>query len=269
MTGNSIHSLLFVPARENMLAKIASSEADAWIIDLEDSILKNEKAAALATAMNFLTRSPNAMRCFVRIDCDLFCEQVAALRKVAFKGFMIPKLEDCRLLEDFRDDFSGRENIALIETPRGMIEMGSIVANENISALAFGAEDYTAFVNMENSEANLTAIKTRIVMYAKAYGKYVYDTPSFSISDVAKAGCEATCSASLGFDGKLVIHPKLVTGVNNAFRAYDIDIMRQVVAAYEKEGKAVLALDGVIYEKMHIDQFRRIIRENQNIRGVR
>ena len=54
MTGNNIHSLLFVPARENMLAKIASSEADAWIIDLEDSILKNEKAAALATAMPLL-----------------------------------------------------------------------------------------------------------------------------------------------------------------------------------------------------------------------
>lgn len=265
MSRNKIHSLLFVPAKAKMLDKIAISTADAWIIDLEDSIAHDEKDVALSAAVNFLRVSHRAEDCFVRIDREFMAEEVNALQGLKLRGFMVPKVEDCDFIDGFKGAFEGRENIALIETPRGLVEINSIANNKHIAALAFGAEDYTAAVNMQNTDGNLTALKSRIIMYAKAYGKDAYDTPSFGINDVVKADAEAQRSADLGFDGKMAIHPKLISGINRAFKMHDIERMRQIVFSYEKRGEAVLVLDGNVYEKMHIDRFRRIIRESQGL----
>ena len=258
-----IRSLLFVPARGKMLEKIATSDADAWIIDLEDSVAQNEKTDALYTAVKFLHISPYAENCFVRIDRRYMDEQIIALKETSVRGFMIPKVENCDFISEYRDILDKREIIALVETPLGVVGIESIAKDAGVTALAFGAEDYTAAVNMQNVEENLISLKSRLVMYAKAYGKFVYDTPSFSINDIAKADAEAEHSASLGFDGKMAIHPRLIPGVNRAFKMHDIERMRQIVSSYEKQGGAVLVLDGKVYEKMHIDRFKRIIRENQ------
>ncbi len=52
-------SLLFVPSKPKMLGKIVSSEADACIIDLEDSINEADKEQALEDACDFLATNPN------------------------------------------------------------------------------------------------------------------------------------------------------------------------------------------------------------------
>ena len=246
-----------------MLAKISTSEADAWIIDLEDSVANNEKVDALNTAVEFLRLSPFVENCFVRIDRSYIGAQIMALKETSVRGFMFPKVEDCDFVSEYWDILVNREVIALIETPLGIVGIDTIARNTGVTALAFGAEDYTAAVNMQNVEENLIALKSRLVMYAKAYGKCVYDTPSFCINDVAKADAEAENSASLGFDGKMAIHPRLIPGVNRAFKMHDIEQMRQIVSSYEKQGEAVLVLDGKVYEKMHINRFKRIIRESQ------
>lgn len=49
----AIHSLLFVPAKEKMLKKIELLGADAYIVDLEDSIEVDNKAHALELVDNF------------------------------------------------------------------------------------------------------------------------------------------------------------------------------------------------------------------------
>ena len=46
------HSLLFVPAKDRMLAKIESFDADAYIIDLEDSIEDYDKEEAVERLVN-------------------------------------------------------------------------------------------------------------------------------------------------------------------------------------------------------------------------
>ncbi|MBR4220422.1 MAG: hypothetical protein IKR81_04645, partial [Victivallales bacterium] len=89
MSGN-IQSILFVPAKAKTLAKIASSEADAYIIDLEDSIADGEKDNALSLAVDYL-KACEGQTCFVRVDRRYMEAQMAALRPLAFRGFMIPK----------------------------------------------------------------------------------------------------------------------------------------------------------------------------------
>ena len=259
-----LHSLLFVPAKDKMLAKIPESSADAHIIDLEDSIPFEGKAEALESAIRFLCEQ-DASNCFVRVDRLLMREQLVRLKDCKHRGVMVPKVEDGRFLDEYGDYLEGHETIALVETPLGLAKIEDIASDSRISALAFGAEDYTAATNMQNSEDLLLYHKSRIVMFGKAYGKCVYDTPSFCIQDVAQADAEAERAAMLGFDGKMVIHPKLIPGVQKAFAACDIERLQKIVAQYERQNEAVVFMDGKVYEKMHIARFKRILNENNDL----
>lgn len=260
---NMIHSLLFVPGREKMLEKIPASSADAHIIDLEDSISQDEKEFALDATIHFLENHVTE-NCFIRVDRLLMREQLLRLKKCQFRGVMVPKVEDCGFLDECADSLANRAVIALVETPMGLSKIESIASYPGIMALAFGAEDYTAATNMQNSEEVLLFLKSRLVMFGKAYGKKVYDTPSFCIQDVGRADAEAEHSAQLGFDGKMAIHPKLIPGIRKAFSAYDMESIRKIVNQYESQNEAILVIDGKVYEKMHIARFKRILREHNN-----
>ena len=257
-----VHSLLFIPAKDKMLEKIAVCTADAYIIDLEDSIPTEGKAEALDAVMRFLEEN-NAANCFIRPDRVLMREQLVRLKSCRFQGVMIPKVEDCRFVDEFAECLANREVIALLETPLGLARIEDIASNQRIAALAFGAEDYTAAANMQNTEESLLYPKSRLVMFGKAYGKRVYDTPSFCIKDVARADAEAERSAMLGFDGKMAIHPKFIPGVQKAFAEHDIDNIRRIVEQYERLGEAVLVFGDKLYEKMHIARFKRILKERE------
>lgn len=258
-----LRSLLFIPAREKMLKKLEVLHSDGYIIDLEDSVRDEEKEVALNATGLFLSEHKDIPHIFVRLNKDNYIIEAKTLDQFNI-GFMLPKFEkpeDYRGLEDIWERHS---LIALVESPLGIVKIHDIVQCSWVDALAFGAEDFTASTNMTNKDDILLPIKTTIVIHAKAYKKKIYDTPSFSISDQSEFEKEVSHSASLGFDGKLLIHPKQIETVNKYFSEKDIDSLSYLVAEYEKRGEAVTVIDGKIYEKMHIDRFRRIIKEHNN-----
>ena len=244
-----------------MLEKIPLLSADAFIIDLEDSIPVSEKQSALMAAIDFL-KACDCTNCYVRIDSALLCEQLKRLQGIDFQGYMIPKIESVDVLISNAEYFKGREVVALIETPRGLANIKELAESPYVTALAFGAEDYTAFCGMANKTDNLLYHKSRIVMYAKANGKLVYDTPCFHLDDICAAEAETKLSVEMGFDGKLAIHPKMIPMIARAFGDYDFAYLKNVVEQYEAQGAAVLKLGETVFEKMHIDHFKRILKEN-------
>lgn len=244
-----------------MLEKIPSISADAFIIDLEDSIPVSEKSAALTAAIDFLG-THNGANCYVRIDNALMSEQLSRLQCVDFRGYMIPKIESVDGLIPNVAHFKGREVVALVETPLGLANVKEIAECPFVTSLAFGAEDYTAFCGMANRIENLSYHKSRIVMYAKANGKPVYDTPCFHLDDVGAAEAETRIAVEMGFDGKLAIHPKMIPMIARAFGDYDFAYLKSVIEQYEAQGAAVLKLGETVFEKMHIDHFKRILKEN-------
>lgn len=256
-----IHSLLFVPAKAKMLAKIPELEADAYILDLEDSIAPDKKAEALAEALAFL-EAESSRRIYVRVDREIISAQIDALRNCRFEGYMLPKFEQP---EDFRElwpEISRRKNIALTETPMGLVNLKEIASCSWVSAIAFGAEDYTSCVGMENSSELLTGIKSMIVMNARAFGKECFDTPHMSVKIDDDFLHEVNISADMGFDGKLAVHPKQVKTINEVFsRRNDPEFMREVLRQYEESGGGAVSIDGKIYERMHIARFRKIIEQ--------
>ena len=105
--------------------------------------------------------------------------------------------------------------------------------------------------------------KGMLLTYAKANNKKIYDTPSFQIKNKKIFEEEVQSSVDLGFDGKLAINPKHIESINKAFNSYEIELIKNIIKIYEKEAKAVAVIDGKVYEKMHIDRLKRILKENE------
>ena len=254
-------SLMFVPSKPKMLGKITASEADAVIIDLEDSINEEDKRQALEDACEFLSTRPDKT-IFVRVAGNHLDEEFEKLDDYSIAGYMIPKFEKPADYEDYKVFFETKDVIALVETPLGIVNIKEIASSPIVSMIAFGAEDFTSVIGMKNCAESLNYARSAIVTYGKAYGKTVIDTPSFIIDDIEALEKEIQIAVDLGFDGKLSIHPKQVVKINELFQYFDLDSMKSIVEQYENVGQAVLRIDDKVYEKMHVSHFKRILKEH-------
>lgn len=252
-----IRSLLFVPAEERRLAKIGRTNADAYIIDLEDSISANDKDSALQRTVLFL-ESCKLDTVFVRINKHRYAMELETLNRFNV-GFMLPKMESEFDYIEAEEVLKNHKVIALIETPRALLKADSIAGVQWVSALAFGAEDFTVAANMANDVGTLAMLKQLLALAAKANHKMVYDTPCFFIHSDEALGTELQQGVNLGFDGKLAIHPRQVDMINNAFRLSDPEYVRHVISMYESSGNAVCDIDGRVYEKLHIERFKKML----------
>ena len=258
----NIKSLLFVPAKDKMLAKIPTMNADAFIIDLEDSIPEEEKQEALNRVVSFIEGFADASNIIVRINSNHSEHELSKLSKFGNVSFMLPKYEKENPYDALSEKLEGHYTIALIESPAAIIQLSDICKVGYLSALAFGAEDYTAKVNMENNIDFLFFQKSMLVTFAKAYNLQVFDTPSFKLSDETEFEREVKNAVSLGFDGKMAISPKHVQFINDTFNSNDLEYMKSLISRYEADENAVVVIDGKVYEKMHINRFKKIIKEN-------
>lgn len=256
-----MNTLLFVPAIEKMIRKIPTFDADAFIVDLEDSVINEQKDTALQLVKAFLQeQSVDAEKLYVRLNQDRIRTETDALRGLRFAGYMIPKFEDPDAQFETGVCEEKRRIIALVETPKGVLNIDRIAAAPWVDAIAFGAEDFTSCVGMTNNRETLLPVRSSLVVAAKAFQKPVYDTPCFILEEEALER-ESEHAAGLGFDGKLAIHPKQIPVIRKVFQQCDLDYIKWVVEQYESGQAAVMKIDGRIYEKMHIAHMKRIIKE--------
>lgn len=258
-------SLLFVPAKEKMLKKIGTLEADIYIIDLEESIEHENKDEAIQLLIHTLSDiDAYANNIVVRLNRSNYKKEMQLLNEYNV-GFMLPKYES---VSDYKEiDRYGKKHeiYALIETPMGIVNIKEIVSNSLIKAIAFGAEDFTASVGMKNDIEYLRYQKGCLVTYGKAYNKLVYDTPSFQLYDYEQFKNEVDEARKLGFDGKMAINPKHLSYINRTFADADIKVMQSIIKEYEKQGKAVLVFNGKIYESLHINHMKKILKEYNEV----
>ena len=254
-----MRSLLFVPVKEKLLKKVGLLGADAYILDLEDSIVEEEKEDALRLLKDFLNVVHMNNNIIIRLNKSRFHDELNELREFDV-SFMLPKFET---IVEYSDLLLGKKYIALVETPKGLINSKEIASCEYIDSIAFGAEDFTASIGMDNDISLLQFQKSMLVTYAKAYGKKIYDTPSFKLDDLDAFEKEVENARALGFDGKMAINPKQLECINKKFSITDNEYIEYIIATYEKCGEAVQVIDGNIYEKMHINHLKKILKENK------
>lgn len=255
---NKIKSLLFVPAREKFFNKISQLNADLIIFDLEESILEKDKDSALQLLLQKIESIPKKTLWYVRLNKNNIKKEAGLLTTKLIDGFMLPKFNSEEDLSPIESYIEHKQIIALIETPIGVINIDKIVKLPKISAIAFGAEDYTALANIKNVHENLIYPKSRLVTYCKAYNKPVFDTPCLNTNrDISRT--EINQSLDMGFDGKLAINPTQADLINEIFQEHDYDYIKYVVEEFERNNSAVLSLGGKVYEKMHYQRFKEIL----------
>jgi citrate lyase subunit beta/citryl-CoA lyase len=250
---------LFVPAnRPERFAKAAGSGADAIIIDLEDAVAPADKAGARDAFVG--AALPAGVAVFLRINpshTEFHEDDLAAARGKKLAGVMLPKAESPVEIQRIAAG-AGLKVIALIETARGIAAARDIARTPGVARLAFGSIDFCADIGAAHMRDALLAARSEIVLAARLGGLDApLDGVTTAIDDAALVEDDARYAASLGFGGKLCIHPRQIAAALLGFAptAAEIDWARRILAA----GPGAVSIDGAMVDAPVQARARRIL----------
>lgn len=261
-----MRSMLYVPANSWRMITTATTEgADAVILDLEDGCPMAEKETARIFARDSIPMlKEHGMDVFVRVnslETGLTATDISYVAVEGLDGIVLAKTESAediasadKLLQEEEGEKGlvpkGMALIALLETPRGILNLREIIAaSQRVIALGFGAGDFSREMGAGMGVTRLSPeeyfpmvlhARSSIAMAARAAGIQAIDTPFFGLLiDLEGLARESEKVKLLGFSGKQLTHPRHVTVVNQVFSPAkeDVDFAKRVVEAYE-EAKA-------------------------------
>ncbi len=281
-------SCLCVPADDpNKLGKALTSAADQVVVDLEDAVSPDRKLIARDIAVDML--STNQSRdVVVRINgltTDWWHDDLAAIVRtgVGISGVVVPKAESEAELRELEVELAkleaGRDRRLelhlLIETARGLLNLDQLLAgSERATAVILGYADLA--VSLQRPVGGPAAptwlpVQNHLLVAARAHGVLAIDGPWFDFRDDPSCEAANAHAAAFGFDGKWVIHPSQIAGVNAAFTpsAEAFARARRIVEAFDSGGdNSVIAVDGTMVDKPVVDAARLILARFENARST-
>ena len=253
---------LFVPAKQKFLKNFDKIEADNIILDLEDSLLENQKEEGLVLESKIGKQYAKEKNIYVRINSDERMEtELKRLCEFDFAGFMIPKFESIELVEKIQKYVNGKEIIALIETVKGVIELPKIAECLFVNGLAFGAEDFCKELGYEAGEESTYFARNQLVLYGSYFKKYTLDGVCLEIHNMEIFIEAYKKTKRMGFHGKLLIHPNQAQAVKEYTTELNIEKLKHIVNTFKNSNEGVLFIDGEFYEKPMIDKIERYLNE--------
>jgi malyl-CoA/(S)-citramalyl-CoA lyase len=293
---------LAVPAhRVRMVQGAAASAADAVFMDLEDAVPPAEKAAALEAAATALTTFDWGTKTVAvrlnAIDSPSIQQEIERLGGIPrLDAFIIPKAETVADITKIRrwitDAKGARDKPAemelLIETARGLVNVEALAASGDlVTALHLGVGDFAASIGARSAEigASPSGYKhvgnaadghpqvpldlfaypmMRLLVAARAFGLRAIDGPCGAFRDPIATASTAMKAASMGYDGKQVIHPSQIEATRDAFVPSDAELeyAARAIAAMEeaeKNGQGAVTVDGKMVDYANIRMIRRLM----------
>jgi len=270
-------SVLYMPgANTRALEKAKSLAADSLILDLEDAVAPDAKAAARKNIHDALESGFGYREAVVRInglntqwgmdDLKIFAHSKA-------DAILLPKVESAaqiqelaKLLEHMNP--SHKLTIwAMIETPMAILKLPEICsAHPLLETLVMGTSDLVKDLHARHTPARVESFTalSLAVLAARAHQLCVLDGVHLSLDD--ETGLIASCiqGRDMGFDGKTLIHPNQIKAANEHFgpSPTEIDEAKQRIAAYESAistGAGIAVLNGKLIEELHIQDAKRIL----------
>lgn len=236
---------LFVPAhRPERFAKAAASGADAIILDLEDAVPVDAKDVARDALRTDFTTLPIIAR-INAAGTPWHAADLAAVRALPIAAIMVPKAEAGDGLAAIATEMPV---IALIESARGLASARTVAALPGIARLAFGSVDFCAELGCAHIRDALLAARSELVLAARLGATIApVDGVTTAIDDMAQVADDARYARTLGFGGKLCIHPKQIHAVKEGFLpdAAEIAWAKKVLAS----GDGATAVDGAMVDE--------------------
>ena len=284
----SLRSFLFVPGdSERKMAKVEDSDADALILDLEDSVAANRTEIARGMVREYLAAHPDRSKrqLWVRInplETDKALPDLAAIVPGGPNGIVMPKADsasDAVTLANYLTALEVREGLdqgaiqilgVATETAHTLFTLHSYVgATARLYGLTWGAEDLSAalgaFTNKgpDGTYDDVYRLARSLCLAASRAAKVepigsVY--PDFR--DVEGLAAEAQYDRQSGFTGKVAIHPAQVPVINDAFTpsADEIAHAEKIVALFaENPDAGTIGFEGKMLDKPHLTQAEQIL----------
>jgi citrate lyase subunit beta / citryl-CoA lyase len=256
-----VRTWLFVPGdNPPRIPKAFAAGADVAVVDLEDAVAPSRKAAARAGTVEALSGEPPGCRVGVRLNAlasGLLEDDVAALRPVweRIDVLLLPMTADaatvrgaCAVLDQV-DGGEGPRLLPLVETAGGVLAAPEIAAADpRVLTLALGPADLSAElgIGLTPEGLELLHVRSQLVLAAAAAGRSgPVDGPWLDVADDEGLARSAATARSLGFSGKLAIHPRQLPAVRSAFAPTEEQLAwaRAVDAAFgEAEARGVSSI---------------------------
>jgi citrate lyase subunit beta/citryl-CoA lyase len=262
-----LRSLLFAPAsRPEMLTKLPRSNPDGVVVDLEDAVPAHGKADARPHANRVgaeLARANPALAVYVRVNAiptEWFAADIAEGCTPELAGIVVPKIETSEqvgIIEAALDDasLSHLHVVAGVETALG-VEAVRELLRPPVAACYFGAEDFVADMGGVRTASSIEVLyaRSRVALAARIAGVLAIDQVVTAFGDEAGFLEDAAVGRSLGYGGKLCIHPAQVPLANRAFSPSpeEIERARRLLAAYKAataQGVAAIDFEGQMVDE--------------------
>lgn len=260
----TVISPLFVPAsRPDLFDKAVASGADAVILDLEDAVSRSDKPLART-----YLRKLGEVETLVRINAigtAWHDDDVAAVNHLRPDAVIIPKCEAGAAFDRLLSQLT-MPVVALVETARGVVTAREIAASSGVARLAFGSVDYSADLGCAHDRAPLLVARSKLVLASVLAGLVPpLDGVTLATSDLEAVASDARYAQSLGFGGKLAIHPRQIAPIREALRPSEAEIEWAHRAL--ETGDGAVAIDGLMIDEPVRARARAILRAQRKPKG--
>lgn len=282
-----MRSLLFVPGdSERKLEKAFSAGADVVIVDLEDSVSRENKPLARRLAQDVIrAQRGGGPLIYVRINdlsTGLADDDLAAVVPARPHGIMLPKSQGgadvqhlatkLRVAEIENGLPDGGIRIIPIVTETGLGTLSTATypnCSPRLAGLTWGAEDLSAAVGARTARdehGRYTDVfryaRAVTILAASAVEVPAIDTVFINFRDLDGLRADCLEAERDGFTAKLAIHPAQVPVINEAFTpsAESVAHAGAVVAAFAAAGNpGVVGIDGQMYDIPHLKRAERLL----------
>ena len=274
-------SLLSVPAiNPRALEKARSLAADGVIFDLEDSVAPEKKQEARENLVRFFDEGRlEGRENIIRINAlssEFGALDMETVIRLAPDAVLIPKVdepEDVATVADLLDEAGVTPSVevwAMMETPRGVLNAAAIARSgrtdgARLGAFVVGLNDLRkdTGIPMEPGRTYLVPWLMQVVLAARAYGVEVIDSVCNDFRDLEVFAAECRQGRSMGYDGKMLIHPAQIEAANRFFapdpaEAAEAEAIIVAFADPAAAGLNVLNVNGRMIERLHVAEAERL-----------
>jgi citrate lyase subunit beta/citryl-CoA lyase len=275
-------SALYMPgSNARALEKAKTLPADVLILDLEDAVAPDAKAAAreqVATATKAKGFGPREVVIRINgLETPWGKDDLVAAVAAAPDAILVPKVSSAADLVGVGKrlvDLHAPPALsvwAMIETPIAILRIAEIASEARdalatLRVLVMGTNDLVRETRARfvPGRAPVLPHLTLAVAAARAFGLDIVDGVYNDIEDAEGFARECAQGRDLGFDGKTLIHPSQIEPCNAAFSptAAEVEQARKIVAAFdlpENRDKGAIALQGRMVERLHAEIAQRTL----------
>jgi citrate lyase subunit beta/citryl-CoA lyase len=250
---------LFVPGHEPYkIRKALSSPADVVIVDWEDGVPHDQKEAARRETAEVLASSTPSRRIVVRINSPKtpwFADDLPALHGIPVSAIITPKAEDPAAIDAVAS--AGLPIIPLVESALGVEQAFALArAHPLIERLALGPLDLLADIGARwtpQGEA-ISYARARLVIATRAAGlDGLIDGVYPHLTDLEGLRREATLARTVGCAGKMLLHPRQIEVVREAFQPsrQEVEQAQLIVKAAQdaaQSKRSAIQVDGLFID---------------------